>query len=51
MVHSTAADSEVTVRIDPRDVPPKGSLINVRVRPHLLHLFHSGSGERITANA
>ena len=51
VVHSTAADSEVTVRIDPRDVPPKGSLINVRVRPHLLHLFHSGSGERITANA
>ena len=48
VVHSTAADSEVTVRIDPRDVPAKGSLINVRVRPHLLHLFHAGSGERIT---
>jgi multiple sugar transport system ATP-binding protein len=51
VVHSTAADSEVTVRIDPRDVPPKGSQINVRVRPHLLHLFHAGSGERITTNA
>ncbi len=51
VVHSTAADSEVTVRIDPRDVPAKGSQINVRVRPHLLHLFHAGSGERITTGA
>jgi multiple sugar transport system ATP-binding protein len=47
VVHSTAADSEVTVRIDPRSVPMKGDTINVRVRPHLLHLFHSGNGERI----
>jgi len=51
VVHSTAADSEVTVRIDPRDVPAKGSVINVRVRPHLLHLFHAGNGERITTGA
>ena len=51
VVHSTAADSEVTVRIDPRDVPDKGTQINVRVRPHLLHLFHAASGERITTGA
>ncbi len=51
VIHSTAADSEVTVRIDPRDVPAKGSQINVRVRPHLLHLFHAGNGERIAIGA
>ena len=47
VVQSTAADSQVTVRIDPRGVPGKGETIHVRVRPHLLHLFHAGNGERI----
>jgi len=47
IVSSAAADSQVIVRIDPRDVPGKGEIINVRVRPNVLHLFHAGSGERI----
>ncbi len=46
-VHSGSADSQVIVRIDPRNVPGKGETINVRVRPNVLHLFHAGSGERI----
>ena len=46
-VHSGAGDSQVIVRIDPRNVPAKGDTVNVRVRPNVLHLFHAGSGERI----
>jgi multiple sugar transport system ATP-binding protein len=46
-VTSAAADSQVIVRIDPRNVPGKGETVNVRVRPNVLHLFHAGSGERI----
>jgi multiple sugar transport system ATP-binding protein len=46
-VSSGAGDAQVIVRIDPRSVPDKGETVYVRVRPHVLHLFHSGNGERI----
>ncbi len=46
-VSSGAGDAQIIVRIDPRSVPDKGETIYVRVRPHVLHLFHPGNGERI----
>ena len=47
-VHSGAGDSQVIVRVDPRQVPAKGETISVRIRTGEQHLFHAGSGERIT---
>ena len=47
-VHSGAGDAQIIVRVDPRQVPPKGSTIFVRIRPTEQHLFHAGSGERIS---
>jgi multiple sugar transport system ATP-binding protein len=46
-VHSGAGDSQVIVRVDPRQVPAKGETIHVRIRTGEQHLFHAGSGERI----
>ena len=46
-VHSGAGDSQVIVRVDPRQVPAKGETISVRIRTGEQHLFHAGSGERI----
>ena len=46
-VHSGACDSQVIVRVDPRQVPGKGETIYVRIRTGEQHLFHAGSGERI----
>ncbi len=46
-VRSGAGDSQVIVRVDPRQVPAKGETINVRIRTGEQHLFHAGSGERI----
>jgi len=46
-VTSGAGDSQVIVRVDPRQVPAKGETINVRIRTGEQHLFHAGSGERI----
>jgi multiple sugar transport system ATP-binding protein len=46
-VRSGAGDSQVIVRVDPRQVPGKGETINVRIRTGEQHLFHAGSGERI----
>jgi len=46
-VHSGAGDAQIIVRVDPRQVPPKGGTIYVRIRPNEQHLFHAGSGERI----
>ncbi|GIG27714.1 ABC transporter ATP-binding protein [Cellulomonas marina] len=48
-VRSGAGDSQVIVRVDPRQVPGKGETIHVRIRPGEQHLFHAGSGERISA--
>ncbi|NMR20318.1 ABC transporter ATP-binding protein [Cellulomonas fimi] len=47
-IHSGAGDAQVIVRVDPRQVPLKGDTIWVRIRPGEQHLFHAGSGERIT---
>jgi multiple sugar transport system ATP-binding protein len=47
-VHSGAGDSQVIVRVDPRQVPGKGETIHVRIRTGEQHLFHAGSGERIS---
>lgn len=47
-VTSGAGDAQVIVRVDPRQVPAKGETIWVRIRGGEQHLFHSGSGERIT---
>jgi multiple sugar transport system ATP-binding protein len=47
-VRSGAGDSQVIVRVDPRQVPAKGETISVRIRTGEQHLFHAGSGERIT---
>ena len=46
-VRSGAGDSQVIVRVDPRQVPAKGETINVRIRTGEQHMFHAGSGERI----
>jgi multiple sugar transport system ATP-binding protein len=46
-VRSGAGDSQVIVRVDPRQVPGKGETIHVRIRTGEQHLFHAGSGERI----
>jgi multiple sugar transport system ATP-binding protein len=46
-VTSGAGDSQVIVRVDPRQVPAKGEKIWVRIRTGEQHLFHAGSGERI----
>ncbi|GHS89882.1 ABC transporter ATP-binding protein [Actinomycetota bacterium] len=48
-MHSGAGDGQTIVRVDPREVPAKGSTIYVRVRPGEQHLFHAGNGERIDA--
>ncbi|RHA40968.1 ABC transporter ATP-binding protein [Cellulomonas rhizosphaerae] len=45
-VHSGAGDSQVIVRVDPRQVPAKGETIGVVIRNGEQHLFHAGSGER-----
>ena len=42
----SAADAQVVVRVDPRQVPEKGQQIKVRIRPGQEHLFHAGNGER-----
>jgi multiple sugar transport system ATP-binding protein len=46
-VTSGAGDSQVIVRVDPRQVPGKGETIWVTIRQGEQHLFHAGSGERI----
>jgi multiple sugar transport system ATP-binding protein len=46
-VRSGAGDSQIIVRVDPRQVPGKGETIHVRIRTGEQHLFHAGSGERI----
>jgi multiple sugar transport system ATP-binding protein len=45
---SEDAGSQVIVRVDPRAVPARGSRIAVQIRPGEQHLFHAGSGERLT---
>ncbi|WP_448070860.1 ABC transporter ATP-binding protein [Georgenia yuyongxinii] len=40
--------SQIIVRIDPRDVPMKGDLIHVRIREGEQHVFSSATGERLS---
>jgi multiple sugar transport system ATP-binding protein len=46
-ITSGAGDAQVIVRVDPRQVPAKGEMIAVLIRPGEQHLFHAASGERI----
>jgi multiple sugar transport system ATP-binding protein len=47
-ITSGAGDAQIIVRVDPRQVPAKGETIAVLIRTGEQHLFHAGSGERIT---
>jgi len=47
-ITSGAGEAHVIVRVDPRQVPAKGETIAVLIRTGEQHLFHAGSGERIT---
>jgi multiple sugar transport system ATP-binding protein len=46
-IHFAAGDSQVVVRIDPRDVPKKGESIWVTIRAGEQHVFSSATGERL----
>ncbi len=46
--YTEEAGARVVVRVDPRQVPDRDSQIAVLIRPGEQHLFHPGSGERIT---
>ncbi|WP_430868377.1 ABC transporter ATP-binding protein [Demequina aurantiaca] len=46
-VHFAAGDSQVIVRIDPRDVPAKGDTIWVTIRTGEQHVFSSATGDRL----
>ena len=48
-IHFDAGDSEVIVRIDPRDVPKKGDTIWVTIREGEQHVFSSARGDRLSA--
>ncbi len=45
----SAGDSQVVVRLDPRDVPKKGETIWVTIRTGEQHVFSSTSGLRLTS--
>ena len=48
-VKFSAGDSQVVVRLDPRDVPKKGETIWVTIRTGEQHVFSSTSGLRLTS--
>ncbi len=47
-IHFAAGDSQMVVRIDPRDVPKKGDTIWVTIREGEQHTFSSATGLRLT---
>ena len=47
-LHFAAGDSEMIVRVDPRDVPKKGETIWVTIRKGEQHAFSSASGARLS---
>ena len=47
-IHSGAGDAQVIVRVDPRQVPRKGDVVWVSIRPGERHTFAASSGLRIT---
>ena len=48
-INFSAGDSQVVVRLDPRDVPKKGETIWVTIRTGEQHVFSSASGLRLTS--
>src|SRR5690606_39426617 len=48
-IHFSAGDSQMVVRIDPRDVPKTGETIWVTIRAGEQHTFSAATGERLTA--
>ncbi|WP_062213370.1 ABC transporter ATP-binding protein [Demequina oxidasica] len=48
-LHFAAGDSQVVVRIDPRDVPAKGDTIWVTIRGGEQHVFSAATGDRLNA--
>ena len=38
---------DLIARIDPRQVPQKGSIVTIRIRTEEIHLFSPSSGERL----
>jgi multiple sugar transport system ATP-binding protein len=48
-IHFSAGDSQVVVRLDPRDVPKKGETIWVTIRTGEQHVFSSATGERLSS--
>ena len=50
-IHFAAGDSQMVVRIDPRDVPKKGDTVWVTIREGEQHTFSSATGKRLTKDA
>jgi len=50
-IHFAAGDSQLVVRIDPRDVPKKGETIWVTIREGEQHTFSSATGKRLVKDA
>src|SRR5690606_443280 len=48
-IHFSAGDSQIVVRIDPRDVPKKGDTIWVKIRAGEQHTFSPATGKRLEA--
>ncbi len=48
-IHFSAGDSQLIVRIDPRDVPKKGDTVWVKIREGEQHVFSAATGERLSA--
>ena len=47
-INFAAGDSQIVVRIDPRDVPKKGDTVWVTIRVGEQHTFSASTGERLT---
>jgi len=47
-IHFAAGDSQMVVRIDPRDVPKKGDTVWVTIREGEQHTFSAATGKRLT---
>ena len=50
-IHFAAGESQLVVRIDPRDVPKKGDTLWVTIREGEQHTFSSATGKRLTKDA
>jgi len=46
-INFAAGDSQIVVRVDPRDVPKKGDTVWVSIRAGEQHTFSSATGERL----